>query len=351
MRGKEAWQALRRLIDRHDRFLLTSHVFPEADAIGSEVALALHLRSLGKEALILNDGPALERYRFLTRLFPVHSWKDPGAWPEPGWAEVAICLDVSSWDYLGPVGRWLRSTRPRIVSMDHHHIQEPFGDLDLNLEDASSTGEVLYRYFRAVGAPISTPMAEALYASILFDTWSFRLPNAANGTVRLAAELLHYGVDHRAVSRQLFETETLTKLNLLRQALGTLHSECGGRLAWLTISDDLFRATGACFVDADGVLDHLLSLSDVEVCVMFRQQGNRGVKVTFRSKGAQDVGVLAACFGGGGRATAAGALVPQSIHGAMELVLPRIYEMLGHDADDPALHAARVGAGVSGTDG
>lgn len=351
MRGKEAWQALRRLIDRHDRFLLTSHVFPEADAIGSEVAIALHLRSLGKEALILNDGPILERYRFLTRLFPVHSWKDPGSWPDPGWAEVAICLDVSSWDYLGPVGRWLRSIRPKVVSMDHHHIEEPFGDLDLNLEEASSTGEVLYRYFRAVGAPISTPMAEALYASILFDTWSFRLPNAANGSVKLAAELLHYGVDHREISRKLFETDTLTKLNLLRRALGTLHSECGGKLAWLTISDDLFRATGACFADADGVLDHLLPLSDVEVCVMFRQQGSRGVKVTFRSKGAHDVGRLAASFGGGGRTTAAGALIPESIHGAMELVLPRIYGILGRDAGDAETQEVVVSLGVSGIDG
>jgi bifunctional oligoribonuclease and PAP phosphatase NrnA len=331
----DRWEALSKVIDQADRFLLTSHVFPEADAIGSEVALALHLRSLGKEVVVLNDSPALPRYDFLTRSFPILSWDDVGAWPEPGWVETAICLDVSTWDYLGAVGRWIRGARPLIVSIDHHQVSRPFGHLDVVLEDAAATGEVLFRYFKAVGASISREMAEALYASILFDTWGFKLPNARNETLSLAVELLSYGVDHRRVAAELFETDTLPKLHLLRLALGNLRSSCSGRLAWLSIPEDLFRATGTQFVDADGILDQLLGLKEVEICAMFRQQESRGIKVTFRSKGAQDVGLLASELGGGGRATAAGVLLPMAIPEAMDCVLPRLREMLGEAPAEP----------------
>jgi bifunctional oligoribonuclease and PAP phosphatase NrnA len=327
MRGFEGWNALSRVISRAHRFLLTSHVFPEGDAIGSEVALALHLRRLGKEVVICNDDPPLERYRFLTRHYPVLTVEQ--GWPEPGWIDVAICVDVSSWDYLGSVARRIRSARPVVVSLDHHHTRFPFGDLDLIVEDAAATGEILYRYLAAIEAEITPGMAEALYAAILFDTWGFRLPNTGNETMRLASEILTRGVDHRAVCAQLFETDSLPKLDLLRLALGTLRSDCAGRLAWLVIPDDLFLATGAEFADGDGILDTLLSLRDVEVCVMFREQGSRGVKATFRSKGRHDVGQLAEDLGGGGRGTASGVLLSMNMSEAVDCVLPRLHTLLG----------------------
>jgi bifunctional oligoribonuclease and PAP phosphatase NrnA len=332
MGHKEHWDSLREVIARSNRFLLTTHVFPEGDAIGSEVALGLYLRTLGKEVVVLNDSPPLDRYHFLTRHFPVLCWQDPGAWPDPGWVEVAICLDVSSWDYLGPIGRWLRAAGPMVVSIDHHQAQVPFGDLDIVVEEAAATGEILYRYLSAVGAEITPALAEALYSSILFDTWGFRLPNTSNESIALAAGLLKHGVNHRQVCVDLFETDTLPKLDLLRLALGSLQSDCEGRLAWLTVPEDLFRATGARFVDADGILDHLLGLRQVEICVMFRQQGSRGVKVSFRSKGRHNVGSLAATLGGGGRGTASGVLLPMDLSEAIDCVLPRLYNMLGHEA-------------------
>lgn len=346
MRRMERWQALRRVIAGADRFLLTSHVFPEGDAIGSEVALAQHLRLLGKEVVICNDGPPLDRYRFLTRHHAVHSVES--AWPEPGWIEVAICVDVSSWDYLGTVARRLRAARPVIVSIDHHRANARFGDLDIIAEDAAATGEILYKYFLATGAEVTPGMAEALYAAIVFDTWGFRLPNSGNETLLLAAEILALGVDHRSVCSHIFEADSFPKLDLLRLALGTLRSECDGRLAWLVIPEDLFRATGAEFADGDGILDFLLSLRDLELCVMFRELGNRGVKVTFRSKGGHDVGCLAEGLGGGGRGTASGVLLPMSISDAMDCVLPQLHALLeGLPADMAASEAMPRVSGLS----
>jgi len=332
MKAEDRWDALRRMIERSDRFLLTSHVLPEGDALGSEIALAIHLSSLGKSVLILNDSPALDRYSFLTRLFPVHSWECRAHRPVDDWVQTAICLDVSSWDYMGGVGEWLRASEAAVVSIDHHRVTDRFGDLDLVVEDASATGEILYRYFRHIGAKVTPEMAEALYTSVLFDTWGFRLPNTSNGTLQVAADLLACGVDHRRICSHLFESDSYPKFDLLRLALGTLRAECGGRLAWLAVPEDLFRATGTRFCDSDGILDHLLGLRDVEVCAMFRQQDGRGVKATFRSKGQHDVGRLAAELGGGGRTTASGVLLPMSIHEAVQSVLPRLHHML----DEPS---------------
>jgi phosphoesterase RecJ-like protein len=324
----DLWTYLSDVLRAGQRFLLTSHVYPEGDSIGSEVALALHLRHLGKHIFVANDTPLLERYAFLGRLFPVGSVDDLESSSSPENYDVAICLDVSNWDYTGRVGRWIQEARPTVVSIDHHHRPRRFGDLDVVLPDASSTGEVLYRYFRSIGAPITPEMAEALYASLLFDTGGFRLSNAGNETVRVAHELLELGADHRSVCAHLFEVESWSRIHLLRLALGTLQRQCGGRLAWLSISNDLFRLAGAEFIDGDGILDHLLGLKDVEICVMFRQLGDEGIKATFRSKGGHDVGRLAEALGGGGRATASGVLLAASMHESIRMVLPRVHRML-----------------------
>jgi phosphoesterase RecJ-like protein len=342
MAFRAQWDRMREIIQVSDSFLLTSHLFPEADSIGSEVALALHLRQLGKEVTVVNETPALDRYAFLTRLHPVGSFEELGPDPDPDRFDVAFLLDVCTWDYMGAVGDWIRRTGTSVVAIDHHQCADRFGVLDVIMEEAASAGEVLYHYFRATGARITPPMAEALYASILFDTHGFRLSNTRNETLRVATELLDLGADHRRVSAQLFERESWARIHLLRLALGTLQRECDGRLVWLTISEDLFRLADAEFVDGDGILDFLLGLHGVEVCAMFRQLGDQGIKATFRSKGRQDVGALAEELGGGGRATASGVLLPTSMHEAIRRVLPRVYAVLG--ARDPAFAESTLAA-------
>lgn len=326
------WEGLRALLGRARRILLTSHVYPEADSIGSEVALALHLQQLGKKVVVANETAALERYEFLTRLYPVMGLEALGP-PRPAPFDLVVFLDVSSWDYTGRMGDWVRASGIEVCSVDHHHPNGPFGVLDISHEEAASAGEVLYHYFRWSDAPITPAMAEALYASLLFDTCGFRHGNTRNDTIRVANELLELGANHPEVCRNLFEVESWPRMHLLRLALGTLQKQCGGRLAWITVSADLFRLAGAEFVDGDGILDQLLPLKGVEVCVMFRQLEHRGIKVTFRSKGAQDVGILAESLGGGGRRTASGALLPVSMHAAIEEVLPKVRALLEEPAE------------------
>lgn len=333
-------ERFREVIEGARSFMLMSHLCPDGDSVGSEVALALHLARLGKKVEIWNESAVPSRYHFLTEELRLHSLDGEGRGFPPREPDVVICLDVNSWDYTGRLGDWVRSSGAKIVCVDHHHRSGPFGDLDLVVEGASSTGEVLYRFFRAVDAEITPRMARALYAALLFDTGGLRFGNAGNETVRIAGELLGYGVDHRELCHLLFERDTWPKIGLLRHALEQLRSERNGRLAWLALSDDLFRVAGARFADGDGILDDLLTLADLEIGVMFREVGRDAVKATFRSKPPHDVGLLAQTLGGGGRAGAAGVLLAGTLHDAIDLVLPRVHALLdersGHLTSLPA---------------
>ncbi len=336
MDARDRWAALDRVLEASQRVLIASHLFPDGDAIGSEVALALHLRARGKKVLVLNETPAPERYRFLTRFHRVWSRAEHDF---PRQTDLVVCLDVSSWDYMGRLGEEIRASNAQIVSIDHHHLRERFGHLDVNYESACSTGEVLYRFFRDTGRPITPPMAEAVYTSILFDTGGLRLGNTCNETIEIASELMRLGVDHRRVCAELFERDSWNKMDLWRLALGTLRLEAEGRLAWLAIPEDLYKLTGTRFADADGILDTLLSLQELELAVLFRETSDPGVKTTFRSKGRHDVGALAESFGGGGRATASGVLLSGSLHDSIDLVLPKVRALLA-----PAASARRARA-------
>ena len=324
LRGAGKFRPLRDELSRAKRLVLTSHLFPDGDSIASEVALALHLRSQGKQVWLAHEAPPTERYQFLFRYLPADClirWTDASSLPP---VDAVVCLDVSSWDYMGAFGDWLRRSGLRTLAIDHHRASASFGDHALILEDAVSTGEVLYRYLRAVRAAITPSIASALYASVLFDTGGFRSGQSDGNTIQLAAELIRLGADHRDLYTKLFEVDSWPKLDLLRHALGKLESACDGRLAWLSIPEDLLHLTGARFADGDGFLDDLLTLRDLELCAMFREVEDGGVKATFRSKGRHDVGHLAQEFGGGGRTHAAGVFLPGTLHQVMDSVLPRL---------------------------
>lgn len=326
------WQSLAVVLDRHDRFLLTSHVFPEGDSIGSEVALALHLRDRGKSATILNPTTARECYNSLLGLYPVHYLGENGHPPIPPDTEVVIALDVSQWDYLGGLAEILQSSHLPLIAIDHHHPGTKFGDLLLTDPTAGSTGEMLYNYLRWAGARITPEIAHALYVSLMFDTGGLRLPNTTNRSVLVAADLLRHGVEHQTVTRSIFQSESYSRTALYRRALETLQQDRDGQIAWITIPHETFTQTDTTLHDGDGILDNLLSIQDMEICVLFREVIGSGVRVTFRSKGRHDVGCLASRLGGGGRPTAAGVFLPIPVVEAEDLVLPMVRDL--YDAAD-----------------
>jgi nanoRNase/pAp phosphatase (c-di-AMP/oligoRNAs hydrolase) len=326
----QGWQSLHEVVEQNQSFLLTSHVFPEGDSIGSEVGLGLHLRDRGKAVHILNPTPARHCYEFLLGLFPIRHMGQNGSPPIPSGVDVILAVDVGSWDYMGAMGEILRESNLPLVSIDHHHPGKDFSDLGIVDPSASSTGEMIYEYLRWSGARITPLIAQALYTSLMFDTGGLRLPQTTNATVLIAADLLRHGADHTTVVRSLFQSESFQRLDLYRRALGKLQQERGGKLAWLSIPNETFIETDTCLQDGDGILDSLLPVSEIEICVMFREVVGSGCRITFRSKGRHDVGSIATQLGGGGRPTAAGVFLPIGLQEAEDLVMPivrRLYKV------------------------
>lgn len=311
----------RALIESAPRILLCSHVFPEADSVGSESAFARYLGHLGRSVHVCNPTPVLDIYRFLVDLsgVPPERWRHgDGRVPEH---DLVIILDVNDWDYMGDLGRVLsRSPAPKLL-FDHHQHSGQIADAALIDTDASATGEVLYRYFLATGAEIDPAMAAALYASILFDTGGFRFRNTRDDTLLIASELIRRGASHTETAARLFENESFARVELLTAALSRVRSDQGGRIAWTYITDDMFTHTGTSAVDADGIVDQLMTIRGVELGILFRELQQERVKVTFRSKGAPDVSAYAETLGGGGRKTAAGVTLGGSLKEAMATVL------------------------------
>lgn len=318
------WQSLHDIVEQYSSFLLTSHIFPEGDSIGSEVALALHLRDRGKSARILNPTHARECYRNLLDFYPVHSLGENGHAPIPEGIEIIVALDVSQWDYLGPLAEPIRRSGLPTVAIDHHHADRAFADLLLDDPSAASTGEMLYEYLRWAGARITPQIAEAIYTSLMFDTGGLRLPHTTNHSVLVAGDLLRLGADHATVARTIFNGESFSRMALYCRALESLRQEQGGRIAYASLHSEVFDETGTVLQDGDGILDNFLSIRDIEVCVLFREAQDAGVRVTFRSKGRHDVGKIATQLGGGGRPTASGVFLPITMEQAEELVLPMV---------------------------
>jgi len=310
------------------RILLASHIFPEADSVGSESALARHLMHLGRRVVVRNPTPIQESYRYLVELsgLPQSAWSHGDT--EVPEHDLLILLDVSDWDYMGLLGERLKDSRAPKILFDHHQSRSPGETLALIDPDASATGEVLYRYFLATGAEIDGPMAQALYASILFDTGSFRLRNARDETLLIAAELIRRGASHTETVARLFENESFARVELLTAALSRVMSDADGRIAWTYVTGELFRWTRTTAADADGVIDHLMAIQGVELAILFRELAGGGIKVTFRSKGNQNVGPLAHELGGGGRPLASGVTLGLSLKEAIAAVIPRARALL-----------------------
>jgi phosphoesterase RecJ-like protein len=331
------WSPLAAIIASHSSFLLTTHVRPDGDALGSEIGMAGILSQMGKRVRIVNVSPTPPRYDFLDPENSIFQRFDaPGARPhELSDAEVVIILDLSSWSQLAEMGAFVRSfSGPRVV-IDHHTSQDDLGALVLKDSTAEATGILVQHCARALGASIDATMARGLLTALAMDTGWFRHPSTSASTLRAAAELLEAGVDINSLYRLLFERNTLGRLRMMGTALASLKLDFEGRVAHTRVTREDFIRTGAIPPDTEDLVDYTVSLQGVEVGVLFIEQPRGGVKASWRSRGLVDVAAIAARFGGGGHRAAAGANLPEPLEAQVPIVLKAVREaVLGHVKHD-----------------
>jgi phosphoesterase RecJ-like protein len=321
------WAPLVEYLGRHDRPLLMTHIRPDADGLGSQLALHAALRQLGKEPRVAIASKLPPRYNFLDPARQVVEDFRPGTAANFAACDCVVVLDTGTFNQLGEFGEYLKTHPvPRAV-VDHHRTQDDLGGLAFIDTGAEATGRLAYEIIRALGAEITPAMAGHLFMAVATDTGWFRHPNTAPRTFELCGELEAAGASPTALYEQLYEAAPLARLKLVGVALGRLATRANGRVAWTEIYMTDYPAPGAVPGDTEDLINHPRSVDGVEVALVFIEQPGGGTKVSFRSRAA-DVSALAERFGGGGHKLASGARVDRPLPEVREEVLAAVEEAL-----------------------
>lgn len=308
--NKENIQAFGGLVDRAERILIISHIRPDGDAVGSLIGMGLILEDLGKEVnLVLEDGVPKVFYH-LTGYDRVYK-------AAAGVYDLVIVVDSSDIDRIGSV---LDQYGEPDVNIDHHPTNTQFASLNLVVEDAVATVEIIYDLARELEYPISQATAEALLTGLLTDSLGFRTSNSSPRTLRIAAELQELGADLPELYKKAMLEKSYEAIKYWGKGLGRIEKE--GRLAWTSLNlEDRLETDYPGRDDAD-LVNVLTRIRDVDISVVFVEQKNGTVKVSWRSKPGFDVSLVATQFGGGGHKPAAGA----DIQGSLENVQADVLE-------------------------
>jgi phosphoesterase RecJ-like protein len=324
------WSPLSDLIATRDRFLVTTHVRPDGDALGSEVGMVGLLRQKGKDVRVVNASRTPARYDFLDptgTLFEHYGATVTAA--DLTDRQAVVILDLSAWSQLGEVAELVRGfAGPRLV-IDHHVSQDDLGATYLKDTSAEATGTLVVRAVEALGGTFTPEMSAGLLTAIAMDTGWFRHPNTRPETLRTSAGLIESGARIEEIYRLLFERSTLGRLRMLGESLASLRTDHGGRIAYATVTRDDFERTGAVPQDTEDLVDYTVSVEGVDVGLLFIEQARGGVKLSVRSRNGLDCARLVGQFGGGGHKAAAGATLPDPLSEALPRVLGAVRAALG----------------------
>jgi bifunctional oligoribonuclease and PAP phosphatase NrnA len=312
-------QAVVAALREHDRFLVVTHENPDGDALGSLLATTIALRTLGKDVVMYLAGAgALPReYAFMPLDGLLREL------PEDMEERTLVAVDCAKADRMGPDTSPIDRAQ-RVVNIDHHHDNSRFGDVNLIVADASSTGEVLRDVFAELGVEITPELAEPLYIALVTDTGRFQYSNTTAKSLRLAAELVEAGADVHAVFQQVYESVEFAKLKLLARALDRARVLEGGRIVVSHLLRTDFGEVGAVEPYSEGIIDYLRAVEGSELAVLIREPPRDDGPVRRVSLRASvdelDVSAIARSFGGGGHRQAAGFSSEKSIDEITELV-------------------------------
>ncbi|NTU58226.1 MAG: bifunctional oligoribonuclease/PAP phosphatase NrnA [Chlorobiaceae bacterium] len=312
--------------------ILTTHENSDGDGLGSEIALAIALKSLGKEVTIFNPTEVPPNYVFLRDIFDIKVFRDRDEenMQEVFLADLLIVLDANLHDRIGKIWPHVEFAREmsrlRIVCIDHHLEPEDFTDLTICETYASSTGELVCDLITTMEAQTGTALftpesASALYAAIMTDTGSFRFPKTTPYVYRIAGLLVEKGANPELVYDRIYNSLTPQALKLLGLSLSSIRIIENGLVSWLYISQEMLTQTESKLFDTDLIIRYLLSVPTVKVAVLIVEMQDGRSKVSFRSRGRIFVNRLAAHYGGGGHMNAAGALLKMSAEKAQMVIL------------------------------
>lgn len=316
------WLPFVELVKTAHRFLITTHVRPDPDGLGSQLGLADVLENMGKQTELVISSVWPPRYTFLDPTRRIQRFEPPGdAFRN---ADAIIVLDTGTWNQLGDFGPFLKSMNVPKVVIDHHLSQDELGGIRLLDTTAEATGRLVVEAIEALNQPITPHAANCLFAALATDTGWFRHKNTTPLTFALAEKLTRAGADPNLLYDQIYEQNSLGRLRLLGVVLERMQVIEQGQIAFTYLLAGDYEKTGAIPSDTEDVVGYTRSITGVEVGLVFMEQPAGGIKVSFRSRSKVDVAKIAEQFGGGGHRLASGATLSVPMAEAQEKVLAAI---------------------------
>jgi len=301
------WTRFAAMVQQAKRFLLTAHVRPDGDCIGSELAMAAMLRQLGKEVRILNVDQVPPDLKFLENAdkiefidtFHDHEWLET--------VDLLMVLDTLSWAQLGRMKPFLQNTKGKIVVIDHHAKGDEIDAEIFSDTHAEATGRLVFEAAAHLHVTITPAIATALYVAIATDTGWFRFSSVTAKTHQAIAKLVEAGAVPHVVYNHLYERESIGKIRLVGKTLSKVEPFLDGKLMFTSILLDDFAASGAIPSDSEDIINQTLRIGGTEMAIIVVEQQTGGFKISFRSRCPVDCSQVAAQFGGGGHRQASGA--------------------------------------------
>ncbi len=308
-------------INEGQNFLITSHVRLDGDALGSELAVYLMLRDLGKRAVIYNQDSTPEHYRFLPAAQNiVHTSGDLEQY------DAAFVLDCSELERVGDQAEKLSKIK-KLINIDHHISNGGFCEIKLIDAQASSTGELIYRLMKEMSVQMTKDICTNLYAAILTDTGGFRYSNTRHGALWAAATLVEKGADPQWISENIYESDPPAKLKLLAKTLETLFLDLNMKVGSLVVTHKMLQEAGASMEHTDGFVDIPRAIQGIEISILYSQLNDNCFKLSLRSKGQVNVEKVAKKFGGGGHINAAACRIEGDIDSIKTKIMEAIKEL------------------------
>jgi phosphoesterase RecJ-like protein len=301
------FKSLQDLIIKNHSFLITTHVNPDADAIGSEVAFSKMLNMLGKDSVIINHSETPYNLQFLDPEKKIRKYNPQLHDNYLHSSDVLVALDFNKSDRMVSMQKAFLKSNQTKICIDHHQDPESFVNYQFVDPDYAATGHILYDFFKTSGIiNITKEVAAPIYAAIMTDTGSFRFERTTAELHRIIAELLDTGIDPTEIYRHLYDESRFSKIKLLGKSLSSLRLIADNQIGYMIITQQDFNEFDALESDTENFVNFILSTAGVRLGMLFIELKN-GFKVSFRSKGKIPVNKLAGIFGGGGHINASGA--------------------------------------------
>jgi len=295
------------IIFANQSFLITTHVNPDADAIGSEIAFHKLLSVLGKKSKIVNHSETPYNLKFLDSDNIIEKYDEAVHKSLLDSSDVLVALDFNRADRTVSMQRAFSESKQLKICIDHHQDPEDFVDFKFLDIDYAATGHILFDFIRKTKIiNLNKDIAAPLYAAIMTDTGSFRFERTTADLHRLIAELLDTGIDPTDIYDQLYDESKLSKIKLLGRCLSSLKLISNDLIGYMILTQKDFGELSAMESDTENFVNFIISIESVKVGLLFIELKN-GFKVSFRSKGKIPANKLAGVFGGGGHLNAAGA--------------------------------------------